>query len=183
MACNRIVAISCGILNRIIVTHTLEMTTQLDSSNEMLAKIRFIDSLYLYSDLSVEHIAKTLKMDVAQVQKIVDNLIRKDTLEVIYEQADTPVEQIMRRDVAILDVSKSALDAATMMIKKGVGCVVVTAGDKPYGMVTERDILCEMTVFDKKLADLSLEVIASRPLVQVSPLETVRDVADLMVEN
>ncbi len=93
------------------------------------------------------------------------------------------IKHVMKKDVASLDCSKTALDAVDLMIKKGVGCVVVTAQGKPFGMVTERDILCQMTTFDKLLADHSLEVIASRPLIYVSPVETVGNVADLMMKN
>ncbi len=183
MGCNRIIAISCCTLNRAEEQSILEMTTLLEKSNDLHAKVKLIDSMYLYSDLSVERIAKKVRMDIVDVQKIIDNLIRKDALEVIYEEGNIPVGQIMRKDVASLDVSNSALDAATLMIQKGVGCIVVTAKGKPFGMVTERDILCELTVFDKRLAELSLGVIASRPLVYASPLDTVENVADIMMKN
>ncbi|NHI04540.1 hypothetical protein DYY67_2208 [Candidatus Nitrosotalea sp. TS] len=152
-------------------------------SSETQRKVDFIDSLYLYSDLSVERIAKAVKMNVKEVQQIIDNLIKKDALEIMHEQANMPVERIMKKDVASLDCSKTALDAANLMIEKGAGCVVITSQGRPFGMITERDILCEMTVFDKRLAQLSLEIIASRPLICVPPVETVSNVADLMMKN
>ncbi len=99
------------------------------------------------------------------------------------KEANMPIEHIMKRDVACLDCSKTALDAVDLMIEKGTGYVVVTSQGRPFGMVTERDILCEMVAFDTRLAQLSLEVIASRPLICVSPLETVNNVADLMMKN
>ncbi|MGI0101802.1 MAG: CBS domain-containing protein [Nitrosotalea sp.] len=160
------------------------MTVQLDEiSRDMQRKLDLIDSLYLYSDLSVETMAQTIDMDVKYVQKIIDNLIRKDAVDALYEQSNMSIEHVMKRYVASLDCSKTALDAATLMIEKGVGCVVVTAQGRPFGMITERDILCQMIVFDKRLADLSLEVIASRPLIYVSLVETVGNVADLMMKN
>ena len=160
------------------------MITQIDEiPNETQRRIKFIDSLYLYSDFPVELIAKTVKMNVKEVQQIIDNLTRKDALEALYEQANIPAEQIMKKDVAILDYSKTALDAVDLMIKKGTGCIVITSQGRPFGMVTERDILCETTVFNKLLAQLSLKVIASRPLLYVSPTETVGNIADLMMNN
>lgn len=183
MECNRIIAISCCTLNRNGGQFTLEMTAMIGNSNELHAKAKFIDSLYLYSDPSVERIAKTVGIDVVDVKKIIDNLVRKDAPEVIYGEGSIPVGQIMRKDVTSLDVSNSALDAATLMIQKGVGCIVVTAKGRPFGMVTERDILCEAVVYDKRLAELSLVVIASRPLVYASPLDTVEQVANIMMKN
>lgn len=152
-------------------------------SGETQRKINFVDSLYLYSDLSVEHMAKAVGMNVNEVQQIIDNLIKQDALEALYKQANMSVKQIMKKNITSLDYSKTALDAATLMIEKGTGYVVITAQDKPFGMVTERDILCEMTFCDMPPAQISLKVIASRPLIYASPVETVENVADLMMKN
>ncbi len=159
------------------------MTIQNDISSDMMKKVNRIDSLYRYSDLSVETIAKTVNMHMNEVQKIVHNLIKKYARESLYEQNNIPVKHIMKKDVAILDRAKTALDAATLMIKKGVGGVVVTAQEKPFGMITERDILCQMIGSSKMLEDLFLETIASRPLIYVHPQKTVEDIVDLMIKN
>ena len=160
------------------------MITKMDDiSSETQRKINFIDSLYLYSDLSVEHMAKTVGMNVKEVQQIIDNLIKKDALKALYEQANMPIKQIMKKNITNLDYSKTAFDAASLMIEKGTGYVVITAQDKPFGMVTERDILCEMTFCNMPPAEISLKVIASRPLIYASPEETVENVADLMMKN
>lgn len=159
------------------------MATQPGRTNEMAAEAHPARLPYLHSRPSVGHIARMLKMETGQAMEMVDDLIREYAAAEIHGHADMPVGKVMQRDVATLDVSNSALDAATMMIQKGVGYVLVTYKGKPYGMVTEKDILCEMAVFGKALAGLSLEVISSRPLVRVSPRETVRDVVDLMEKN
>ncbi len=159
------------------------MTVQQENSNEGYRRIDPIDSLFSRSDLSVEHTAKRVKVDDNDIRKIIDDLVKKDAREDTYEQSNIQVGQIMKRGVVTLDCSKTALDAASMMIEKGVGCVVVTMQGKPFGMVTERDILCEMIFSGRMLADVSLEVIASRPLVYVSPVETIENVVDLMMRN
>ncbi|MDE1862220.1 MAG: CBS domain-containing protein [Thaumarchaeota archaeon] len=149
----------------------------------MREKINVIDSLYLYSDLSPEQIATRVGMESGEVMRIIDGLVRKDAIKAIIEKEDAPVREIMRGCVAILDASKTALDAANLMIEKGTGCVVVTSQGKPFGMVTEKDLLCESAVFDRKLGRLKLGVIASRPLVHTSPLETIGTVADMMLKH
>ncbi|SRR5579875_15276 len=159
------------------------MAIQLGSAWENQGKISIINSLYLYSDLPVERIAQTVKMDIMEVRRIIDGVIRKNAIDAIYEQTAIPVTQIMEGDVAILDHAKTALDATNLMIQKGVGYVVVTEHGEPFGIVTERDILCETSVFDKRLGELSLRVIASRPIIYTSPQDTVTDVADLMMKH
>ena len=159
------------------------MTIQNEISSGMMRKVNHIDSLYLYSDLSVETIAKTVNMHVNEVQKIIQSLIKKYALEPLYEQNNIPVKHIMKKDVASLDCAKSAFDAATLMIKKGVGGVVVTVQERPFGMITTQDILCQMIGSSKMLEDLFLETIASRPLIYVHPQKTVEDIVDLMIKN
>ena len=50
-----------------------------------------IANLYRYSDLSVEAIAQQVDMDAKEVQKIVDNLVKNDALEVVIDQSTTKV--------------------------------------------------------------------------------------------
>jgi helix-turn-helix protein len=67
-------------------------TTILENSsstegNQIEKERKKITTLYRYSDLSAEAIAQQVGMDANEVQKIVDNLIEKDALEVIIEQS------------------------------------------------------------------------------------------------
>lgn len=91
--------------------------------------------------------------------------------------------RIMKKNVVCLDKGRTVLDAATEMINKGIGCIVITDKEKPLGIITERDILCEIAVLGRSFAKLRLGIIASRPLVHVPPEKTVAESADLMMEN
>jgi len=112
--------------------------------------------------------------------KISDNLMRRGILEALFEQNIMPIGSIMKKDVASLDHTKTAYDAAILMMKKGVGCVVVTAYGKPFGMITESDIVCAVTGLNMPLENLILSFLASRPLIYAKPYQTVEEVADIM---
>lgn len=114
--------------------------------------------------------------------KIIDYQPRS-SIAAACRQASVPVGKIMKKDVATLDCSKTALDAAALMIEKGTGCIVVTLQGRPFGMVTEKDILCEIVFSGRVPGEISVGVIASRPLINVSPEEPVGSVADLMTRN
>jgi predicted transcriptional regulator len=78
---------------------------------------------------------------------------------------------------SILDISKTAADAAALMTEKKVGSVIVTKNNKPFGTVTERDLV------RRYFRDTPLESLASHPLITASPSTTVEKVAEIMLKN
>ena len=124
------------------------------SNDSYEQKKKKIKNLYLYSDLSFGVIAKQLHMPIAEVQKIINQMIESDALEVAIEKSTTHVEKIMTPNVITLDYSETAYDAAVIMAEKEVGCIVITKGNgisktqkqkqhhkQPYGIITERDLV------------------------------------------
>lgn len=153
----------------------------LDSDLER--KRNVIDTLYHHSDLSVEAISNQVDMSVRQVQNVIDKIRKRDALEILVEQSKTPIEKIMTTDVVTLEHIKTVYDASVLMAKKGVGCVLVTVNGKPYGIVTERDIVRGILGIDTSLKNITLEEFASRPIISVNPRQTVEEVADIMTRE
>ncbi|HEX6283179.1 MAG TPA: CBS domain-containing protein [Nitrososphaera sp.] len=141
-----------------------------------------IANLYRYSDLSVEAIAQQVDMDANEVQKIVDNLVKNDALEVVIEQSTTRVEKIMMPIVITLDCSKTVREAAALMAEKEIGSVIVTKGGRPFGIVTHSDI-ARWAGLRQQLLNVELEGLASRPLITVGRGASVEDAAKAMIEN
>lgn len=146
-------------------------------------KRKLIETLYHHSDLSIQEIANQVDMDAQQVQNVIDPIRRKDTLEILVEQSKTSVKQIMSIKVVSLEVTKTVYDASVLMAKEGVGCVVVTANGKPYGIVTERDIVRGISKMDISLKNITLEEFASRPIITAGPEQTIEEVADMMIRE
>jgi len=80
----------------------------------------------------------------------------------------TKVADVMIREVKMVDVQDSVLDAAGIMNQYEIGCVIVTDKGKPAGILTERDILSRVVFEGKYPAETEIEEVMSSPLVSVS---------------
>jgi CBS domain-containing protein len=150
---------------------------------EVIRKKEIVTSLYHYSDLSVRNIAQQVDMPINKVQKITDDLTKSAALQFLVEQGTTTVEKIMSADVVSLDCSKTASDAALLMTTKNVGSVIVTKNDRPFGIVTERDLIRRIGKKDIYFRDILLEHMASRPLITAEMQVTVEEAAQIMLKN
>jgi len=90
---------------------------------------------------------------------------------------EVKIEEIMSINVISLDVSKTASHAASLMTEKRIGSVIVTKNDKPFGIVTERDLL------RRYFRNTLLEDLASHPLVTSEPSTTVEKAVNIMLKN
>lgn len=142
-----------------------------------------IDTLYHHSSLSVEEISYQVDMSIKQVQSIIDKIKKNEALEVLVEHSRTPMEKIMTKGVVSLEYNKTVYDASVLMAKKGVGCIVVTAKGKPFGIITERDIVKGISKYDISVKKILLEEFASRPIIYASSRQTVEEVVELMTKN
>lgn len=88
----------------------------------------------------------------------------------------------MRKNVISIDSSMTVKDAAIMMADTNVGCVVITRGNAPIGILTERDfvkrIVSEEKDFSTPLAD-----VMSFPLITIDSEDTVWEAAEIMKRN
>ena len=93
--------------------------------------------------------------------------------------AHTFVKDVMISDLAVLDISTSIKDAAKIMDKKNIGCVIVSKDNLPVGILTERDFVKRIASREISLTS-SLEKVMSSPLIAISPDETVWEAAQIM---
>lgn len=88
---------------------------------------------------------------------------------------------IMTKEITSLPPEASALDAAKFMHEMGVGCVIVAGeGDKPVGIVTDRDIMSKVIIEEKNPKTVKLKDIMTSPAVTVSEDKHIFDVTKLM---
>lgn len=150
---------------------------------DVIRRKEIVTSLYHYSDLSVKNIAQQVDMPINEVQKITDDLTKSDALQLLVEQGTVTVEKIMSVDVVSLDYSKTASDAALLMTTRKVGSIIVTKNDKPFGIVTERDLIRGIGKKEIYFRDILLEHLASRPLITAEMQVTVEEAAQIMLKN
>jgi CBS domain-containing protein len=93
------------------------------------------------------------------------------------EESNVKIEKVMSTNVVSLDVSKTASHAANLMTEKRIGSVIVTKNNKPFGIVTERDLL------RRYFRNTLLESLASRPLITAEPSMRVEKAVEIMLKN
>lgn len=87
------------------------------------------------------------------------------------------VSQIMRK-VIIIDDNILLKDAAKIMVSKGIGSLIVVKDDKIKGIITERDIMKNVTRLD-----VPVKKVMSQRVTSISPDANIEDAADLMIAN
>ena len=142
-----------------------------------LREIEVVTSLYRYSDLSIKNIAQQVDLPLNDVHGITDKLLNLDAVRLFEEERTTKIEKIMSSNVVSLDISKTAAHAAALMTEKKVGSVVITKNNKPFGIVTERDLVRRYS------RDTLLESLASHPLIIAKPTTTVEEAVEIMLKN
>ena len=90
-------------------------------------------------------------------------------------------------DVRLAPITVSLSDSVTSMVKKmileNVGAVVVVEGDKPVGVVTERDLL-ERIIGPKREMNLTLASDAmSKPVISIEYDRPMKEAMELMRKN
>jgi len=88
----------------------------------------------------------------------------------------------MRKNVISIDSSMTVKDAAIMMADTNVGCVVITSGNAPIGILTERDFVKRIVSEERNLSTPLADVM-SFPLIAVDSGDTVWEAAEIMKRN
>ena len=73
-------------------------------------------------------------------------------------------------------------DAAMMMADTNVGCVVITRGNAPIGIFTERDFVKRIVSEERDLSTPLADVM-SFPLITIDSEDTVWEAAEIMKRN
>ena len=84
------------------------------------------------------------------------------------DELDHDVKGYMQKKVITITPEKSMMDVAKIMSDKSISCVVVVEGNKPVGIVTERD-LTRTIVRDRDLTPVKVRDIMSKPVISISP--------------
>ena len=92
------------------------------------------------------------------------------------------LEDIMVKEVMTIDENSTVKEAAEVMNKYEIGCLVAVRKDKAIGMITERDLLKRVVTEAKDVAETKVKDIMSSPLVVVDPGMDLEEVVKLMFQ-
>ena len=93
------------------------------------------------------------------------------------------IAPIVTRDVRIIDAETTVRDAAMLMVKEKIGCLVIFSLKGAIGIVTERDMLRKVTAPGNDPNKMLVREIMSKPLITTSIHTTVGEAAKLMIKE
>ena len=93
------------------------------------------------------------------------------------------VADVMTAEVVTVEPSASIAEAAKRMIQEEKGPLPVVEGDRPVGMVTDRDIIARVVAEERDPGSLTVGAIATRELVTIGSDQHVDEAARLMDEH
>ncbi len=96
------------------------------------------------------------------------------------------IEEILRNkghDVVTITESQSVLDAVQVLVDHNIGGLVVTEGEHPTGILTERDILRVTARTPGELGSIQVGTVMTRELITAKPQDQLADMMDVMTEN
>jgi CBS domain-containing protein len=94
------------------------------------------------------------------------------------------IGDFMTRRIETISASSSVQDAAKKMKDKDISSlVVVDDRNKPWGLITERDIVRKVCIYDNVTSGVKNAAIVSFPLITIKSDSTPEAAADLLIEN
>lgn len=90
-------------------------------------------------------------------------------------------KDVMSSPVITIDEDAPAHQAAELMDKRGVGCIIVTnAEEKPLGIITERDLVARILARNIKPDSVKAREVMTSPLITVDPGVKISEIARTM---
>ena len=96
------------------------------------------------------------------------------------------IEEILRNkghDVVTITESRTVLAAAQALVDHNIGGLVVTEGERPIGILTERDILRVTAQSPGELDSILIGSVMTRDLITSEPQHRLTEMMDVMTEN
>ena len=87
------------------------------------------------------------------------------------------------REVATIAESQTVLAAARVLVERNIGSLVVTDGQRPVGIFTERDILRLTAREPGALESIQIGGVMTRDVITADPDDSVASVMDVMTRN
>jgi CBS domain-containing protein len=92
------------------------------------------------------------------------------------------VEDVMVRDVVTIDENSTVKEAADVMNKFEIGCLIAISKKKAVGIVTERDLLKRVVAESKDVGKTRVKDVMTSPLVVVESSMDLDEAVKLMFQ-
>lgn len=92
------------------------------------------------------------------------------------------VEDVMVREVITLDEGSTVKEAAEIMNKFEIGCLIAVSKGKAMGIITERDLLKRVVAESRNATKTKVKEIMTSPLVVVEPKMELEEAVKMMFQ-
>ena len=94
------------------------------------------------------------------------------------------VRELMTENIEIINTISSAQEASKKMRDKNVSSLLVMDGDKPVGIVTERDLVRKACVSGTGNSNIPIkDIMSTSPFITVNSTLPVEEAANVMIQN
>ncbi len=90
---------------------------------------------------------------------------------------------IMSKKVITIESDVPASDIAKLMDRNKVSSIIVTKDNKPFGIISERDMVSKVVAQNKRPAEIKTTELMTHPVVMVGPHTPIEEVAEKMILN
>jgi CBS domain-containing protein len=102
------------------------------------------------------------------------------------QEADVKISGILdRKGPTVITAAPSASvpEFLRLLAKHGIGAVVVVSGQRPVGIISERDVVLRLAEVGAAVLDQSVSELMSADLVTCTPDDALEDIALLMTQR
>jgi CBS domain-containing protein len=92
------------------------------------------------------------------------------------------VEDVMVKEVITIDQNSTVKEAAEVMNKFEIGCLIAVRKGKAMGMITERDLLKRIVAEARDATETKVKDVMSSPLVVIEPSVELEEAIKLMFQ-
>jgi CBS domain-containing protein len=90
------------------------------------------------------------------------------------------VRDVMSKDARVVRLDTSVQEVVATMNKFDIGSIIVVQGDRPVGIITERDIMRRLVEQCLAPETLTAQQIMTSPLVTISETASIEEAAKIM---
>lgn len=93
------------------------------------------------------------------------------------------VRDVMAKDVKVVRPDTSVKEVVATMNKFGIGSLIIVQGDRPVGIITERDILRRLVEQCLAPETFTASQIMTSPLVSINETASIEEAAKIMARK
>ena len=94
-----------------------------------------------------------------------------------------PVTVSMRRNPVTVSLTEPVSGLMIKMIEENIGAFIVVEGERPVGIITEKDMLARVVMNGKNMYKTKAGDVMSKPLISIEVDQTIKEALELMRNN